>query len=180
MRLRFDQKKHFPNNKCLNINNFSKMYFQCQQYLLGVTFSKNSSNIFLVCTEGLCLCIYGGMDCLPLPYYVSYRDKTDVGPRPYTRYILLFEVMHQTRRGLKRSQVQTSGDSLRLWKRKRHFYNSEKPLLCVNDLIDGPQKFWTKLSRSQNNNRNTQQQHASERQLQNVTPSLCTGHQLNV
>lgn len=41
------------------------MYFQCQQYLLGVTFSKNSSNIFLVCTEGLCLCIYRGMDCLP-------------------------------------------------------------------------------------------------------------------
>lgn len=162
------------------MNNFSKMYFQCQQYLLGVTFSKNSSNIFLVCTEGLCLCIYGGMDCLPLPYYVSYRDKTDVGPRPYTRYISLFEAMHQTRRGLKHSQVQTSGDSLRLWKRKRHFYNSEKPLLCVNDLIDGPQKFWTKLSRSQNNNRNTQQQHASERQLQNVTPSLCTGHQLNV
>lgn len=180
MRLRFDQKKHFPNNKCLNINNFSKMYFQCQQYLLGVTFSKNSSNIFLVCTEGLCLCIYGGMDCLPLPYYVSYRDKTDVGPRPYTRYISLFEAMHQTRRGLKRSQVQTSGDSLRLWKRKRNFFNSEKPLLCVNDQINGPQKFWTKLSRSQNNNRNTPQQHASERQLQNVTPSLYTGHQLNV
>lgn len=91
------------------------MYFQCQQYLLGVTFSKNSSNIFLVCTEGLCLCIYiWGYGLSALPYYVSYRDKTDVGPRPYTRYISLFEAMHQTRRGLKRSQVQTSGDSLRL------------------------------------------------------------------
>lgn len=120
------------------------MYFQCQQYLLGVTFSKNSSNLFLVCTECLCLCIYGGMDCLPLPYYVSYRDKTDVGPRPYTRYISLFEAMHQTRRGLKRSQVQTSGDSLRLWKRKRHFFNSEKPLIRVNDLIDGPPKVLNK------------------------------------
>lgn len=156
------------------------MYFQCQQYLLSVTFSKNSWNIFIVYIVSLCLYIYRDMDCLPLPYYVSYRDKTDVGPRPYTRYISLVEVMHQTKRGLKRSQVQTSGDSLRLWKSKRHFLNSDKPLLCVNDLIDGPQKFWTKLSRNQNNNRNTPQQHASERQLQNVTPSLCTGHQLSV
>lgn len=128
----------------------------------------------------LVFCIYGDMDCLPLPYYVFYRDKTDVEPRPCTRYISLVEVMHQTKRGLKCSQVQMSGDSLRLWKRKRQFLNSDKPLLCVNDLIDGAQKFWTKLSRNQNNNRNTPQQHASERQLQNVTPSLCIGHQLNV
>lgn len=157
------------------------MYFQCQQYLyLGVTFSKNSSNISLF-VQKACVCVYMGVWIVcPLPYYVSYRDKTDVGPRPYTRYISLFEAMHQTRRGLKRSQVQTSGDSLRLWKRKRHFFNSEKPLIRVNDLINGPQKFWTKLSRSQNNNRNTPQQHASERQLQNVTPLLYTGHQLNV
>lgn len=41
-------------------------------------------------------------------------------------------------------------------------------------------KILNKAKQEPNNNRNTQQQHASEQQLQNVTPSLCTEHQLNV
>lgn len=98
-----------------NINNFSKIYSQYQQYLyLNITFSKNSSNIFLIYTKNLYLYIYKNINYLPLPYYISYQNKTNIKPQPYTKYISLFKTIHQTKRKLKHSQIQISNNSLKL------------------------------------------------------------------
>lgn len=47
------------------------MYFQCQQYLyLGVTFSKNSSNISLF-VQKACVCVYMGV-WIVCPYLIMF------------------------------------------------------------------------------------------------------------
>lgn len=88
-------------------------FFTCLELIIPT--SKCTVYLFMV---RMGLCMHFCWSCLPLPCYAFYRGRTDVGPRPYTRYILSAEAWIQTRRGQWRFQVRTFDDSQTLCKER--------------------------------------------------------------